>query len=368
MSLLTSKEARWTRELHGPDTLNDDLGWIGCWVGPRVGPNKRTQDQREDYTLRRLLVAWKYAGRLEFPATIQAERQRDGEPNYVMTFPGGENLGIEIAEAGSPAWQTHLTHLEKKGLSEPTADPDEFAEDRSRTINEIVSSIRRKAKRIQEGSYLHPNNCDLAVYDNTAWGGVESKSQLVEGVRTETSALGKHFRQVHLIFSDSVWLDVLGNQAERVEIKDRYEIDYANWLSAQVEALRERHSGAIDFSNIAEELEDLGRRERRAVRSQLRRLLIHLLKWRYQPQERSGSWSSSIRDARDSLADLFLDSPSLGRDDELVEVVNAQYPKARKTALAETGLHASAIPHECPFSLGQLLDDEFFPDESADNA
>ncbi len=60
-------EPRWVRTFHGPDTLADGLGTIGAWVGPRTGPNKRTQGQKEDYIFRRLLVAWKESDRLSYP-------------------------------------------------------------------------------------------------------------------------------------------------------------------------------------------------------------------------------------------------------------------------------------------------------------
>ena len=87
------------------------------------------------------------------------------------------------------------------------------------------------------------------------------------------------------------------------------EHDYHAWLLEQAARLRTRQSDQIDYEVLAEELEDMGRSERRAVESSLKDLLIHLLKWAKQKQRRSGSWRDSIDNARDALAYLSKTGP-----------------------------------------------------------
>lgn len=138
------------------------------------------------------------------------------------------------------------------------------------------------------------------------------------------------------------------------------EHDYHAWLLEQAARLRTRQSDQIDYEVLAEELEDMGRSERRAVESRLKDLLIHLLKWAKQKQRRSGSWRDSIDNARDALADLLQDSPSLRP--QLPEFVKRQYPRARRSAANQTGLTVSRFPVARPFRLEEILDADFFPE------
>src|SRR5437588_11524262 len=77
-----------------------------------------------------------------------------------------------------------------------------------------------------------------------------------------------------------------------------YDHDYYSWTAAQAQALRERRTSALDWRNMAEEVEDLGRAERHRLESHLEALLMHLLKWSYQPQRRTRSWRNSIEEHR----------------------------------------------------------------------
>ncbi len=138
------------------------------------------------------------------------------------------------------------------------------------------------------------------------------------------------------------------------------EHDYHAWLLEQGARLRARQFDQIDYEMLAEELEDMGRSERRAVESHLKNLLIHLLKWAKQKQRRSGSWRDSIDNARDALADLLQDSPSLRP--QLPEFVKRQYPRARRSTANQTGLTVTRFPASCPFRLEEILDAEFFPE------
>ena len=136
-------------------------------------------------------------------------------------------------------------------------------------------------------------------------------------------------------------------------------LDYHAWLVEQAAHLRARRFTKLDAEAIAEELEDMGRGERRAVESHLKNLLLHLLKWARQAKRRSGSWRDSIDAARDALDDLLDDSPSL--QPRLPEFIERQYPRARRSAASQTGLAETAFPFTCPFTLDQIFDHEFFP-------
>lgn len=137
-------------------------------------------------------------------------------------------------------------------------------------------------------------------------------------------------------------------------------MDYQAWLVEQATHLRAHRFEDLDSEAIAEELEDIGRSERRAVESHLKNLLLHLLKWSRQTQRRSGSWRDSIDSARDVIADLLDDSPSLRSS--LPEFIERQYPRARRSAANQTSLVETDFPPRCPFTLAQILDHEFFPD------
>jgi hypothetical protein len=137
------------------------------------------------------------------------------------------------------------------------------------------------------------------------------------------------------------------------------EEDYHAWLVEQAAYLRAHRFSALNAEELAEELEDMGRSERRAVERHLKNLLLHLLKWSRQTKRRSGSWRDSIDTARDAIADLLNDSPSLRP--HLSEFVERQYPRARRSAANQTGIVEEDFPSTCPFTLTQILDREFFP-------
>jgi hypothetical protein len=96
-------------------------------------------------------------------------------------------------------------------------------------------------------------------------------------------------------------------------VQELYELDFFEWTRAQAELLRRGCLESADIPHIAEELADMGERDRREVRSYLRRLMVHLMKWQFQPDPRTTSWSTSIADSRAELEDIFEQSPSLRR-------------------------------------------------------
>ena len=138
-----------------------------------------------------------------------------------------------------------------------------------------------------------------------------------------------------------------------------YDTDYYAWIEQQVALLRRGQTDAIDWVNLAEEVADMGRSQKQAVTSNLVVILTHLLKYHYQPEQRSNNWLGSIREHRRRLRDAFEDSPSLRRHAQAVFMKS--YHDAREQAADETGLPLNAFPENCPYSLEQALDPAFLP-------
>lgn len=141
-----------------------------------------------------------------------------------------------------------------------------------------------------------------------------------------------------------------------------YDGDFAEWLRHTEELLRQGRWGELDVEHLAEEIEDLGKRERRALGSQLTRLLLHLLKWRFQPERRTDSWLDSIADARLQIALAIEDSPSLAAYPATQLALS--YRRARQEAMRQTELPAQRFPAECPFTIDQILDNSWLPNDS----
>lgn len=138
--------------------------------------------------------------------------------------------------------------------------------------------------------------------------------------------------------------------------------DAQAWYVEQAELLRARRFGELDVDVIAEELEDLGRSERRELRSRLAVVLAHLLKWQFQPERRGRSWLNSIERERDRIAVHLDDNPSLGR--EIGNIVAEAYRLARRDAAREAELALSLLPEDCPYAISDLLREGWLPDES----
>jgi hypothetical protein len=139
-----------------------------------------------------------------------------------------------------------------------------------------------------------------------------------------------------------------------------YERDFYRWLLDNAALLRNGRATEADLIQIAEELEDMGRSERRALGSHIAILMAHLLKWQFQPDHRSSSWRGSIQNARHATRDLLDESPSL--HNQLVSLVISKYTNARFNAANETGLPESAFHDECPYSLENLLNFDYWPE------
>jgi hypothetical protein len=136
-----------------------------------------------------------------------------------------------------------------------------------------------------------------------------------------------------------------------------YETDFYLWTQQQAELLRQREFNRIDLdlANIAEEIESMGKRDRRSISGYLHNVIMHLLKWQYQPERRGNSWRLSIENGRYQILDLLEESPSLKAQ---IEAITAkEYHRARKVASLETGLPLTTFPEQCPFTLEQITGD-----------
>jgi hypothetical protein len=133
-----------------------------------------------------------------------------------------------------------------------------------------------------------------------------------------------------------------------------YDQDFVAWSQEQARLLRSRQLSRLDVEHLAEEIEDLGKRERRALASRLGVLMGHLLKWQAQPEYPSRkSWRANINTQRRAIRKLLDDNPSLrGQLDALVAEA---YPDALDLAVAETPFDYEAFPPSCPWSSGQVL-------------
>jgi hypothetical protein len=140
----------------------------------------------------------------------------------------------------------------------------------------------------------------------------------------------------------------------------QYAEDFYTWTQEQARMLRDGIWHAVDAAHMAEEIEDLGKSERRAVISHLRVLLTHLLKWHFQPERRSDSWLHSMGNAQVELQTILHDSPSLHR--ELPAFVAMAYDQALFLAARETALSVGAFPSHCQWSPEQLLIPATLPD------
>ncbi|HBS70116.1 MAG TPA: DUF29 domain-containing protein, partial [Cyanobacteria bacterium UBA11153] len=115
----------------------------------------------------------------------------------------------------------------------------------------------------------------------------------------------------------------------------------------------------IDWENLIEEIGDMGRSERRSLKSNLIVIITHLLKWQYQPNFRSGSWKGSIVEHRRRIRESLKESPSLKSYFE--EILAECYGDAVKQAMAETMLAVEIFPQICPYKSVEVLDDDFLP-------
>jgi len=138
-----------------------------------------------------------------------------------------------------------------------------------------------------------------------------------------------------------------------------YDQDFYAWTQQQSQLLRAGQFHWLDWHHIAEEIEEMGRSEKRELESRLEVLVMHLLKWQFQPKLRSRSWQLTIKEQRLRLANHLAENPSL--KSALLDALDKTYPLAAISAERETGL--SVFPESCPYSLSEVFSSEFLPDD-----
>ena len=132
-----------------------------------------------------------------------------------------------------------------------------------------------------------------------------------------------------------------------------YAQDYFGWTQAQADALRRRSANELDWDNLLEEIEGLGKAAERELRNHLALLLAHLLKWRFQPTRRSRSWVLTIREQRQQVQDMLTESPSL--KPALSRLMDKAYKSAVNAAADETGLPDAVFPKASPYDFDQAM-------------
>jgi len=138
-----------------------------------------------------------------------------------------------------------------------------------------------------------------------------------------------------------------------------YETDFYAWLQQQARAIRTRNFAHLDWDNLVEEIEDMGKNHQRALQSRLEVLLMHLLKWQFQPERQSRSWSFTIKEQRLRLTELLSLNPSL--KSKIADAQIKAYRYALFAAAEETGLDRAGFPAECPWTFEQIMDEQFWP-------
>jgi hypothetical protein len=138
-----------------------------------------------------------------------------------------------------------------------------------------------------------------------------------------------------------------------------YEADYAQWCAEQGALLREGRLTDLDRENLAEEIESLGRSDKREIESRLKVLLVHLLKLQFQSKQMKEGWKSTVVEQRRRIRKLVKESPSLRSYP--MQVLAEEYEYARSDAAGETGLPARVFPENCPYDIDEILDLDFYP-------
>ncbi len=146
-----------------------------------------------------------------------------------------------------------------------------------------------------------------------------------------------------------------------------YEKDFHNWIEQHIYLLKTGQVHELDKAHLIEELEGMANRDRNELVSHFKILIAHLLKWQFQLNQlnerwsdfKGSSWRGTIVEQRSEIQDQLENIPSLKRS--LEEVIIKAYPKAVSLAVKETGLLHQVFPKDCPYSIQQILDDDYYP-------
>jgi hypothetical protein len=138
-----------------------------------------------------------------------------------------------------------------------------------------------------------------------------------------------------------------------------YRADFYSWTQEQAALLKAGRLQELDIENLIEEIETMGRSEKRELESRLAVLLVHLIKWQYQPVRRGRSWQLSIDEQRLQFSKVLSDNPGL--KSQLDPIITDAYALAIIRSSKETALEKSIFPASCPWDITQILDEGFYP-------
>jgi len=146
-----------------------------------------------------------------------------------------------------------------------------------------------------------------------------------------------------------------------MRLEKLYETDFYAWIFRNIELLKQRDFYKIDVDILIDELESMAKRDKRELVNHFIILLAHLLKWQFQQwqTQQGSSWRGSILEQRLQIVRQLKESPSL--KNYLAEAVENAYADAIKIATRETQLSQDTFPKQCPYTIEQLLDEDFYP-------
>ncbi len=138
-----------------------------------------------------------------------------------------------------------------------------------------------------------------------------------------------------------------------------YEQDFYAWTQQQMILIKNEQYNQLDIQHLYEELEGLGASQHKEARNRLKILLTHLLKWKFQPDYRCNSWKFTIKTQRRDLKEHLENNSSLKH--YLNDYLISSYESSRDKSHEETGIFLDNFPIKCPWTIEQILDDEFYP-------
>lgn len=136
---------------------------------------------------------------------------------------------------------------------------------------------------------------------------------------------------------------------------DSYDTDFFGWTQKQACYLKEENYSCLDIMNLAEEIESLGRSEKRTLQSHLKKLMLHMLKVKFQPGKHTRSWDLSIKQSRLESKQTLDENPSL--KPKLKNIINDSYFTARLAAAQETEIDENIFPEHCPWNVNDIFPD-----------
>lgn len=145
-------------------------------------------------------------------------------------------------------------------------------------------------------------------------------------------------------------------------MSDLYDTDFFTWAQRQAAALAAGKAAELDWLNLAEEIESLGKSDLRQLENRLAVFVRHLLKWAYQPERwhTGHSWQRTGFEQRRRIRQLLRDSPSLRQ--RVLALIKEEYPSICRQTAMETGLPLETFPETCPWTPEQVLDETFWPE------